>query len=188
MSLAHGGHLTHGLTVNFSGRAYTFHPLRRATGDRPHRHATRCGHRPTEAQAEADRRRRERLSARSSTSPPSGPSPTRWAPNSWSTWPTSPAWWPPGCIRRPFPTPSGSPPPPTRPWPARGAARSSAAPRTRPVWTRRCSPACRADRCEHVIAGKAVCFLLAATEEFREKQRRTVENARPWPKTCSTAG
>ena len=24
MSLAHGGHLTHGLTVNFSGRGYTF--------------------------------------------------------------------------------------------------------------------------------------------------------------------
>jgi glycine hydroxymethyltransferase len=31
---------------------------------------------------------------------------------------------------------------------------------------------------EHVIAGKAVCFNLAATEEFRERQRRTVTNAR----------
>jgi glycine hydroxymethyltransferase len=30
---------------------------------------------------------------------------------------------------------------------------------------------------EHVIAGKAVCFALAATEEFRERQRRTVANA-----------
>jgi glycine hydroxymethyltransferase len=30
---------------------------------------------------------------------------------------------------------------------------------------------------EHVIAGKAVCFLLAQTEEFKEKQRRTVANA-----------
>ena len=31
---------------------------------------------------------------------------------------------------------------------------------------------------EHVIAGKAVCFLLASTEEFRAHQRRTVANAR----------
>ncbi|MHB9149369.1 MAG: serine hydroxymethyltransferase [Thermoleophilia bacterium] len=31
---------------------------------------------------------------------------------------------------------------------------------------------------EHVIAGKAVCFKLATTEEFRERQRRTVTNAR----------
>ena len=31
---------------------------------------------------------------------------------------------------------------------------------------------------EHVIAGKAVCFLQAATEEFKEKQQATVENAR----------
>jgi len=31
---------------------------------------------------------------------------------------------------------------------------------------------------EHVIAGKAVCFNLATTEEFRERQRRTVTNAR----------
>ncbi len=31
---------------------------------------------------------------------------------------------------------------------------------------------------EHVIAGKAVCFNLAATEEFKERQRRTVTNAR----------
>lgn len=31
---------------------------------------------------------------------------------------------------------------------------------------------------EHVIAGKAVCFNLAGTEEFRERQRRTVTNAR----------
>jgi glycine hydroxymethyltransferase len=30
---------------------------------------------------------------------------------------------------------------------------------------------------EHVIAGKAVCFHFAASEEFKAKQRRTVENA-----------
>ena len=31
---------------------------------------------------------------------------------------------------------------------------------------------------EHIIAGKAVCFLLAATDEFKAKQRLTVENAK----------
>jgi glycine hydroxymethyltransferase len=31
---------------------------------------------------------------------------------------------------------------------------------------------------QHVIAGKAVCFYLAGTEEFRERQRRTVANAK----------
>ena len=31
---------------------------------------------------------------------------------------------------------------------------------------------------EHVIAGKAVCFLLASSEEFRVRQHRTVANAR----------
>jgi glycine hydroxymethyltransferase len=30
---------------------------------------------------------------------------------------------------------------------------------------------------EHIIAGKAVCFLLAMSDEFKEKQQRTVENA-----------
>ena len=30
---------------------------------------------------------------------------------------------------------------------------------------------------EHIIAGKAVCFLLATTDEFKAKQRRTVANA-----------
>ncbi|HDY69310.1 MAG TPA: serine hydroxymethyltransferase, partial [Actinobacteria bacterium] len=29
----------------------------------------------------------------------------------------------------------------------------------------------------HVIAGKAVCFKLAATEEFRERQQQTIDNA-----------
>ena len=31
---------------------------------------------------------------------------------------------------------------------------------------------------EHIIAGKAVCFLLAGTDEFKAKQHLTVENAR----------
>ncbi len=41
---------------------------------------------------------------------------------------------------------------------------------------------------EHVIAGKAVCFRLAATEEFRERQRRTVENARALAEELTEGG
>jgi glycine hydroxymethyltransferase len=41
---------------------------------------------------------------------------------------------------------------------------------------------------EHVIAGKAVCFLLAATEEFKLKQRVTVQNAAVLAETLLEGG
>lgn len=41
---------------------------------------------------------------------------------------------------------------------------------------------------EHVIAGKAVCFLLAATDEFKAKQRATVDNARVLAETLLEGG
>lgn len=41
---------------------------------------------------------------------------------------------------------------------------------------------------EHVIAGKAVCFLLAGTEEFKQKQRLTVENAQTLADTLIEGG
>jgi glycine hydroxymethyltransferase len=41
---------------------------------------------------------------------------------------------------------------------------------------------------EHVIAGKAVCFLLAGTEEFKRKQHLTVENARTLAQTLMEGG
>ena len=37
MDLAHGGHLTHGAKVSFSGRFFHFRPLRRQPGDGNHR-------------------------------------------------------------------------------------------------------------------------------------------------------
>ena len=37
MNLAHGGHLTHGHPLNFSGKLYNDRPLRRAQGRRAHR-------------------------------------------------------------------------------------------------------------------------------------------------------
>jgi glycine hydroxymethyltransferase len=41
---------------------------------------------------------------------------------------------------------------------------------------------------EHVIAGKAVCFLLAATDEFKAKQRLTVKNAATLAETLLEGG
>ena len=63
MNLAHGGHLTHGHPLNFSGKLYTIVPYgvrqddERIDYDELERLARR-------AQAEDDHRRRERLSAR----------------------------------------------------------------------------------------------------------------------------
>ena len=63
MNLAHGGHLTHGHPLNFSGKHYTIVPYGVRQGRRAHRlrRARAPGRR---AQAEDDRRRRQRLSAR----------------------------------------------------------------------------------------------------------------------------
>jgi hypothetical protein len=61
MNLAHGGHLTHGHKMNFSGRYYNVVPYGVDPKDRAHqlRRAGRAG--PAPAQAEADLRRRQRL-------------------------------------------------------------------------------------------------------------------------------
>ena len=120
MSLAHGGHLTHGSPVNFSGSYYKIVPT--ACSREPSRiDYDEIGAAGPRAQAQADRRRRQRLSRGSSTSPPSARSPTRSAPADGRTWPTSPAWSPPACTPARCPTPTSSPPPPTRPCAARAA-------------------------------------------------------------------
>ena len=63
MNLAHGGHLTHGHPLNFSGQAVHDRPLRRAQGRRADR-LRRARPARGRAQAEDDHRRRQRLSAR----------------------------------------------------------------------------------------------------------------------------
>ncbi len=76
LRLDHGGHLTHGLKVNFSGRYYDFHGYSRAPRGRPHRprRGARAGAR---APPEADRRRRLRLPARDRRARVPRRSPTR---------------------------------------------------------------------------------------------------------------
>ena len=96
LDLAHGGHLTHGMKLNFSGKLYNFVSYGVTRDD--HRidfdQVAAAGPR---AQAEADRRRRQRLSARDPASRSSPRSPARSARSCSSTWPTTPGWWPPGC-------------------------------------------------------------------------------------------
>ncbi len=112
MSLAHGGHLTHGATVSSSGKLYN---------------AVQYG---IDEQGLIDYARSSAwprsTSPRSSspatpptprcwTSPASVPSPMPWVPTCSSTWPTSPAWSPPASTPTRSPSPTWSPAPPTRP-------------------------------------------------------------------------
>ena len=121
MSLAHGGHLTHGYKINFSGQLYQ--RLRPTACSRARSASTttrwprrRCksgpscswpGPRPTRA---------------SSTSPACARSPTAWARCCWSTWPTSPGWSRPASTPRPCRTPISSRRPRTRRCAGRAAA------------------------------------------------------------------
>ena len=41
---------------------------------------------------------------------------------------------------------------------------------------------------EHIIAAKAVCLRIAASESFRERQRQTIANARAFGETLRRAG
>lgn len=113
MNLSHGGHLTHGSPVNFSGRLFNvvsygvdkdtclinYDEVRRLAHE----------HRPTVIVAGAS------AILVPSTSPSSAPSPTRWMPSCSWTWPISPASLPPGSIPHPSGTPTSPRPRPTRP-------------------------------------------------------------------------
>ena len=92
MSLAHGGHLTHGHPINFSGRFFDVHGygVSEADGRIDYDALERQAR---EVRAQADRGRRERLPSQSSTSSAWAPSLTRSTRCCWWTWPTSPAWW-----------------------------------------------------------------------------------------------
>ena len=102
MDLSHGGHLTHGSPVNFSGKLFNnvFYGVHRETGCIDYDEVARIAREPIPAR---------------STSPASAPSPTKWVPSSWWTWPTSRAWWLPVCTRAPSRTPTSPPRPRTRP-------------------------------------------------------------------------
>ncbi len=177
MNLAQGGHLTHGLDVNFSGKTVPLRPLRRRPGDGA------PGLRPDGPLWPASTGPRSSWWApppirASSISPAAGRSPTRWGPISWPISPTSPGWWRRACTRRrsrhahvitttTHKTLRGP----------RGGFIMCQADLAQKI-DRAVFPGTQGGPHMHSIAAKAVCFGEALKPEFADYQRRIVENAR----------
>ena len=176
MKLTHGGHLTHGLAVNFSGRSYTFfhYGVSRETGyiDMGEVRAQARQHRPKLIVAGASAYPRtldfaafrtiaEEVGAELMVDMAhiaglvaGGVHPSPFPHSQWVTTTT----------HKTLAGPRGG---------ACFCLAGSASRLDKAVF-----PGLQGGPLEHVIAGKAVCFQQAATEEFKLKQRSTVENAR----------
>jgi glycine hydroxymethyltransferase len=186
MNLAHGGHLTHGLSVNFSGRGYKFfhYGVSHETGlidlDEVRAKALECRPKmivvgasayPRILDFAAFRRIADEVGAELMADMAhiaglvaAGVHPSPIPHCQWVTTTTHKTLTGPRggtCFCR-----------------AEDAARLDKA----------VFPGLQGGPLEHVIAGKAVCFLLAGTDEFREKQRLTVENARTLAATLMEGG
>ena len=113
LELAHGGHLTHGMKINFSGKLYQVG----AYGVDPDTFLVDMDvvrEQGARAAPRRDHRRLVRLPASPRLRGVPRRSPTRSAPSSGSTWRTSPAWSPRACTRAPCRTPTSCPRPCTR--------------------------------------------------------------------------
>lgn len=186
MNLAHGGHLTHGLSVNFSGRNYQFfhygvsHETGRIDFDEVRRIAFECRPRLIVVGASAYPRVLDFAAFREIADEvgaelmadmahiaglvAGGAHPSPVAHCHWVTTTT----------HKTLTGPRGG----TILCGAGDAARLDKA----------VFPGLQGGPLEHVIAGKAVCFLLAATDEFKHKQHLTVENARTLAETLMDGG
>jgi glycine hydroxymethyltransferase len=186
MSLAHGGHLTHGLSANFSGRAYAFHHygVDRTTGrvdlDAVREQALK--HRPklivvgasayprlldfAAFRAIADEVGAELMAdmAHIAGLVAGGAHPSPVPHCHWVTTTTHK----------------------TLTGPRGGAVFCQAKDAAR--LDKAVFPGLQGGPLVHVIAGKAVCFLLASTEEFKAKQRLTVANAQILAETLLEGG
>ena len=107
MDLSHGGHLTHGSPVNFSGMLYQRGRVRRERR-RAASTTTQMRSAGARAPAEDDHRRRQRVSARHRLRARSPRSRRRSARSSWWTWRTSRGSSRRACIRRRCRTPTSS--------------------------------------------------------------------------------
>ena len=191
MNLAHGGHLTHGSPVNFSGKLFEVH----AYGVREE--TERIDYDALERQA---REVRPKVIVAGASAYPRIIDFERWprSPTTStrccsSTWPTSPASSRRASIPSPFPHadlvtttthktlrgPRGG-----LVFAARTCRTGSTGPTSRSARapsrrrsTRRVFPGIQGGPLMHVIAAKAVALKLAATDEFRTTSERTIENA-----------
>lgn len=176
MTLAHGGHLSHGLPVNFSGRGYTFfhYGVDRRTGlldmdevlaqarkHRPRLIVVGASAYPRTLDFAAFRKVADEVGAELMADiahiaglVAGGAHPSPFPHCHWVTTTTHK----------------------TLAGPRGGVCfcRAEAADRL----DKAVFPGLQGGPLEHIIAGKAVCFLLASTEEFKAKQRLTVENAK----------
>jgi glycine hydroxymethyltransferase len=176
MSLAHGGHLTHGHTVNFSGRSYKFHHygIERETGtiDMEAVRAQALKYRPRliVAGASAYPRVLDFARFRAIADEVGAQLMVDMAHIA-------------GLVAggaHPSPIPHAQ-------WVTTTTHKTLAGPRGGAVFCREedgarldkaVFPGLQGGPLQHVIAGKAVCFHLASTDEFRVRQHRTVANAR----------
>jgi len=176
MSLAHGGHLTHGHSINFSGRGYTFfhYGVDRETGridmdqvreqarkHRPKLIVTGASAYPRTIDFAAFRTIADEVGAglMADIAHIGGLVAA-------------------GAHPSPFPHCE---------WVSATTHKTLAGPRGGVCFCREVDgsrldkavfPGLQGGPLEHIIAGKAVCFLLAGTDEFKAKQHLTVENAR----------
>jgi glycine hydroxymethyltransferase len=186
MNLAHGGHLTHGLSVNFSGRTYHFHHygVNRETGridmDEVRAQAHRTKPKMIVAGASAYARIIDFAAFRAIADEvgaqlmvdmahiaglvAAGVHPSPFPHSQWVTTTTHK----------------------TLAGPRGGACFCLAQDAKR--LDKSVFPGLQGGPLEHVIAGKAVCFLQAATEDFKIKQKTTVENARVLAETLLAGG
>lgn len=175
MSLAHGGHLTHGHSVNFSGRCYTFHHYGVARDghiDMNHVRAMAKQHQPKliVAGASAYPRAIDFAGFRSIADEVGAELMVDMAHIAGLC--------AAGAHASPFPHAH---------WVTTTTHKTLAGPRGGAVFClkkdaakldKAVFPGLQGGPLEHVIAGKAVCFMLAASDEFKAKQHRTVENAK----------
>ena len=186
MNLAHGGHLTHGLSVNFSGRGYQFfhYGVSHETGlidfDEVRAKALECRPKMIVVGASAYPRMLDFAAFREIADEVGAELMADMAHIA-------------GLVAggaHPSPVPHCD-------WVTTTTHKTLTGPRGGTVFCR-AENAARLDKAvfpglqggplEHVIAGKAVCFLLASTEEFKQKQHLTVENARTLAATLMQGG
>lgn len=186
MKLEHGGHLTHGLKANFSGREYTFfhYGLNEATGriDYDHLREMALEVRPRMIVAGASAYPRE-IDFRAFREVADEVGAQVMVDMAHIAGLVAA-----GVHQSPFPHAE---------WVTSTTHKTLSGPRGGIVFCREQDgpaldkavfPGLQGGPLMHVIAGKAVCFLLAQREDFKERQHRTVQNARAMAEALTEGG